>query len=171
MCAVCRSRHSSLAISSRIGGRCFHSIKFPFRCICSCYRIPEQIKAQDYSEEEEKYLSKLVLLLGGDSRRMNNLDNQSPPLDRRKRAEINAFARREGEEGERREGRRGRRWKRKKMEEEKGDEVEAVEEEEEMYRTMQQAVSAWVAIGDGHASIGGGKKRLREATTQNPHKP
>ncbi|RRT76895.1 hypothetical protein B296_00029509 [Ensete ventricosum] len=159
--------------------------------------LKEQIKAQDYSEEEEKYLSKLVLLLGGDSRRMNNLDNQSPPLDRRKRAEINAFARRllghvpwedfdkktelyasatvqllwEGWLNGGRGGGKKRRKKRKKMEEEKGDEVEAVEEEEEMYRTMQQAVSAWVAIGDGHASIGGGKKRLREAMTQNPHKP
>lgn len=55
--------------------------------------LKEQIKAQDFSEEEEQYLSKLVLLLG-DSRRINNLDNQSPPLDQRKRAEINAFARR-----------------------------------------------------------------------------
>lgn len=55
--------------------------------------LKEQIKTQDFSEEEEQYLSKLVLLLG-DSRRINNLDNQSPPLDQRKRAEINAFARR-----------------------------------------------------------------------------
>lgn len=63
---------------------------------------------------------------------------------------------REGEEGERRK----RRNKRKKMEEEKGDEVEAVEEAGKMYRTMQQAVGAWVATGDGHASIGGGKEML-----------
>lgn len=59
---------------------------------------------------------------------------------------------REGEEGERR--------KRKKMEEEKGDEVEAVEEVGKMYHTMQQAVGAWVATGDRHVSIGGGKKCL-----------
>lgn len=53
------------------------------------------------------------------------------------------------------------------MEEEKGDEVEAVEEAGKMYHTMQQAVGAWVATGDRHVSIGGGKKCLWEATTQN----
>jgi transcriptional antiterminator len=55
--------------------------------------IKEQIKAENFSEEEENYLCKLVLLLG-DSERVKNLTSQVPPLNERKRAEINAFARR-----------------------------------------------------------------------------
>ncbi|XP_008796032.2 uncharacterized membrane protein At3g27390-like [Phoenix dactylifera] len=55
--------------------------------------IKEQIKAEKFSEEEENYLSKLVLLLG-DSKRLKNLNAQSPQLNERRRAEINAFARR-----------------------------------------------------------------------------
>ncbi|KAJ4761927.1 transmembrane protein [Rhynchospora pubera] len=55
--------------------------------------IKDQLKAENFSEEEESYLCKLVLLLG-DSERVKNLTSQVPPLNERKRAEINAFARR-----------------------------------------------------------------------------
>ncbi|XP_078172385.1 putative membrane protein At3g27390 isoform X3 [Carex rostrata] len=55
--------------------------------------IKEQLKAENFSEEEENYLCKLVLLLG-DSERVKNLTSLVPPLNERKRAEINAFARR-----------------------------------------------------------------------------
>lgn len=55
--------------------------------------IKEQIKAENFSEEEENYLSKLVLL-HGDSKRLKNLNARSPPLNERRRAEIDAFARR-----------------------------------------------------------------------------
>ncbi|KAJ3675476.1 hypothetical protein LUZ60_004518 [Juncus effusus] len=55
--------------------------------------IKDQIRAENFSQEEENYLSKLVLLLG-DSERMKNLTTQIPPLNERKRAEIDAFARR-----------------------------------------------------------------------------
>ncbi|THU70804.1 hypothetical protein C4D60_Mb08t28860 [Musa balbisiana] len=55
--------------------------------------IKEQIKAEKFTEEEEIYLSKLVLL-HGDSKRLNNLNAQSSSSDQRKRAEIDALARR-----------------------------------------------------------------------------
>lgn len=55
--------------------------------------LKDQIKAQNLSEVEEQYLSRLVLLLG-DSERLNNLNDQLPPLEQRRQAEIHAFARR-----------------------------------------------------------------------------
>ncbi|ESQ32733.1 hypothetical protein EUTSA_v10004240mg [Eutrema salsugineum] len=57
--------------------------------------LKEQMKATNLSEEEEEYLGRLVLLYG-DSERLKNsyADSASPPLTERKRAEIDAFARR-----------------------------------------------------------------------------
>lgn len=55
--------------------------------------LKDQIKAQNFSEAEEQYLSRLVLLLG-DSKRLNNINDQLPPLEQRRQAEIHAFARR-----------------------------------------------------------------------------
>ncbi|KAG6486098.1 uncharacterized membrane protein At3g27390-like [Zingiber officinale] len=55
--------------------------------------LKDQIKAQNFSEAEEQYLSRLVLLLG-DSKRLNNIHDQLPPLEQRRQAEIHAFARR-----------------------------------------------------------------------------
>ncbi|CAL9768475.1 unnamed protein product, partial [Musa acuminata subsp. burmannicoides] len=55
--------------------------------------IKEKIKDEKFTEEEEIYLSKLVLL-HGDSKRLNNLNAQSSSSDQRKRAEIDALARR-----------------------------------------------------------------------------
>ncbi|OAY86031.1 putative membrane protein [Ananas comosus] len=55
--------------------------------------IKDQIKAENFTEEEENYLCKLVLLIG-DSARLKNLSTLVPPTDQRKRAEIDAFARR-----------------------------------------------------------------------------
>ncbi|WOL14363.1 hypothetical protein Cni_G23143 [Canna indica] len=55
--------------------------------------LKEQIKADHFSEEEEQYFSKMVLLLG-DSKRLKKLNAQSQPLDERKQVEIDAFARR-----------------------------------------------------------------------------
>lgn len=55
--------------------------------------IKDQIKAENFTEEEENYLCKLVLLIG-DSTRLKNLSTLVPPTDERKRAEIDAFARR-----------------------------------------------------------------------------
>ncbi|CAL9131865.1 unnamed protein product [Musa textilis] len=55
--------------------------------------IKQQIKAEKFTEDEEIYLSKLVLL-HGDSKRLHNLNAQSLSSDQRKRAEIDALARR-----------------------------------------------------------------------------
>ncbi|XP_073007086.1 uncharacterized membrane protein At3g27390-like isoform X1 [Typha latifolia] len=55
--------------------------------------IREQIKAEKFSEEEQNYLSKFVLLIG-DSKRLKNLVTQMPSLSDRKRGEIDAFSRR-----------------------------------------------------------------------------
>ncbi|XP_022774322.1 uncharacterized membrane protein At3g27390-like isoform X2 [Durio zibethinus] len=53
--------------------------------------LKEQIKAQNLSEEEEDYFGKLVLLCG-DPARLKNID--SPSESERKRAELDALARR-----------------------------------------------------------------------------
>ncbi|GKV07857.1 hypothetical protein SLEP1_g19566 [Rubroshorea leprosula] len=55
--------------------------------------IKEQIKAENLSEEEEEYLGKLVLLCG-DPARLKNSNIGSPPESERKRAELDALARR-----------------------------------------------------------------------------
>uniref|UniRef100_A0A1J3HE13 Putative membrane protein n=1 Tax=Noccaea caerulescens TaxID=107243 RepID=A0A1J3HE13_NOCCA len=57
--------------------------------------LKEQLKATNLSEEEEEYLGRLVLLYG-DSERLKDsyVDFVSPPLTERKRAELDAFARR-----------------------------------------------------------------------------
>jgi len=54
--------------------------------------MKEQIRLKNFTEEEEDYLSKLVLLLS-DPERLNTLA-VSPPENDQKRAEINAVARR-----------------------------------------------------------------------------
>ncbi|KDP46362.1 hypothetical protein JCGZ_10202 [Jatropha curcas] len=55
--------------------------------------IKEQIKAQNLSEEEEDYLCKLVLL-NGDPLKLKNRNIGPPPESERKRAELDALARR-----------------------------------------------------------------------------
>jgi len=57
--------------------------------------LKEQMKATNLSEEEEEYLGRLVLLYG-DAERLKDsyVDFVSPPLTERKRAELDAFARR-----------------------------------------------------------------------------
>ncbi|WOL01332.1 hypothetical protein Cni_G10048 [Canna indica] len=55
--------------------------------------LKDQIKAENFSEEEEKYFSKLVLL-HGDPVRLQNLNAQARALDKLKQAKIDAFARR-----------------------------------------------------------------------------
>ncbi|CAH8361048.1 unnamed protein product [Eruca vesicaria subsp. sativa] len=57
--------------------------------------LKEQMKATNLSEEEEEYLGRLVLLYG-DSERLKNsyAESASPTLTERKRAELDAFARR-----------------------------------------------------------------------------
>ena len=55
--------------------------------------IKDQIKAENLSEEEEDYFSKLVLL-SGDPVRLKNSNIGSPPESERKRAELDALARR-----------------------------------------------------------------------------
>ncbi|XVF13979.1 hypothetical protein REPUB_Repub09cG0016800 [Reevesia pubescens] len=55
--------------------------------------LKEQIKAENLSEEEEDYLGKLVLLCGDPARlKISNIG--SPPESERKRAELDAIARR-----------------------------------------------------------------------------
>lgn len=55
--------------------------------------IKDQIKAENLSEAEEDYFSKLVLLCG-DPERLKNSYIGSPPASERKRAELEALARR-----------------------------------------------------------------------------
>lgn len=55
--------------------------------------LKEQIKAENLSEAEEDYLGKLVLL-SGDPVRLKISNIGSPPESERKRAELDAFARR-----------------------------------------------------------------------------
>ncbi|XVF60146.1 hypothetical protein PTKIN_Ptkin08bG0020500 [Pterospermum kingtungense] len=55
--------------------------------------LKEQIKAENLTEEEEDYLGKLVLLCG-DPARLKVSDIGSPPESERKRAELDAVARR-----------------------------------------------------------------------------
>ncbi|KAK8963022.1 hypothetical protein KSP40_PGU018516 [Platanthera guangdongensis] len=55
--------------------------------------IKEQIRVKNFTEEEEGYLCKLVLLLGHPDR-LNLMTTASSPLNERRRAEINAIARR-----------------------------------------------------------------------------
>ncbi|VVB04214.1 unnamed protein product [Arabis nemorensis] len=57
--------------------------------------LKEQLKATNLSDEEEKYLGRLILLFG-DAERVKSLNanSASPPLTERKRAEFEAFARR-----------------------------------------------------------------------------
>jgi hypothetical protein len=55
--------------------------------------IKEQIKAENFTEEEEEYLKKRVLMIGEPSNLKDTLPHV-PSLNERKRAEIDAFARR-----------------------------------------------------------------------------
>lgn len=55
--------------------------------------LKDQIKAENLSEAEEDYFSKLVLL-SGDPLRLKNSNIGSPPESERKRAELDALARR-----------------------------------------------------------------------------
>jgi hypothetical protein len=55
--------------------------------------IKEQIKAENLSEEEEEYLKMRVLLAGDPSRLKGSLPHV-PSLTERKKADIDAFARR-----------------------------------------------------------------------------
>lgn len=55
--------------------------------------LKDQIKAENLSEAEEDYFSKLVLL-SGDPVRLKNSNIGSPPESERKRAELDALARR-----------------------------------------------------------------------------
>ncbi|XP_006652429.1 uncharacterized membrane protein At3g27390-like isoform X2 [Oryza brachyantha] len=55
--------------------------------------IKEQIKAENFTEEEEEYLKMRVLLIGDPDRAKGSLSHV-PSLDERKKAEIDAFARR-----------------------------------------------------------------------------
>ena len=57
--------------------------------------LKEQMKASNLTDEEEEYLGRLVLLYG-DSERLKSsyADSSSPLLTERKRAELDAFARR-----------------------------------------------------------------------------
>ncbi|KAK1290742.1 putative membrane protein [Acorus calamus] len=60
--------------------------------------IKEQIKVENFSEAEENYLCKLVLLIG-DSKRLKSLNAGMNFENEQRRAEIDAFARR-GSRGE-----------------------------------------------------------------------
>jgi hypothetical protein len=55
--------------------------------------IKDQIKSENFTEEEEAYLEKQVLLISDPKRIKENLI-RLPPLSERKQAEIEAFARR-----------------------------------------------------------------------------
>lgn len=55
--------------------------------------MKDQIIAENLFEEEEKYLGKLVLL-SGDPLRLKNSNIGTPPESERKRAELDALARR-----------------------------------------------------------------------------
>ncbi|KAG2566987.1 hypothetical protein PVAP13_7NG228000 [Panicum virgatum] len=55
--------------------------------------IKEQIKAENFTEEEEEYL-KMRVLLAGDPNRLKGALPEVPSLNERKKAEIDAFARR-----------------------------------------------------------------------------
>ena len=55
--------------------------------------IKEQIKAENFTEEEEEYLKMRVLMVGEPSSLKGTLPHV-PSLNERKRAEIDAFARR-----------------------------------------------------------------------------
>lgn len=55
--------------------------------------IKDQIKAENLSEAEESYFRKLVLL-SGDSVRLKDANIGPPPESERKRAELDALARR-----------------------------------------------------------------------------
>ncbi|KAG6736506.1 hypothetical protein POTOM_060646 [Populus tomentosa] len=55
--------------------------------------IKDQIKAENLSEEEEEYLGRLVLL-NGDPTKLKSLNTGPPPESERKRAELDALARR-----------------------------------------------------------------------------
>ena len=55
--------------------------------------IKDQIKADNLSEEEESYFCKLVLL-SGDPARLKASDIGQPPESERRRAELEALARR-----------------------------------------------------------------------------
>ncbi|KAI5604630.1 hypothetical protein POPTR_001G338900v4 [Populus trichocarpa] len=55
--------------------------------------IKDQIKAENLSEEEEGYLGRLVLL-NGDPTKLKSLNSGPPPESERKRAELDALARR-----------------------------------------------------------------------------
>lgn len=55
--------------------------------------IKEQIKAENYTEEEEAYLGKHVLLISDPKRLKENVPHL-PSLNEQKQAEIDAFARR-----------------------------------------------------------------------------
>lgn len=55
--------------------------------------IKDQIRAENLSESEEKYLYRLVLL-SGDPERLKNSTTVTPPESERRQAEIEALARR-----------------------------------------------------------------------------
>ena len=55
--------------------------------------IKEQIKAENFTEEEEEYLKMRVLMVGEPSNLKGTLPHV-PSLNERKKAEIDAFARR-----------------------------------------------------------------------------
>jgi len=55
--------------------------------------IKEQTKAENFTEEEEEYL-KMRVLLAGDPNRLKGALPEVPSLNERKKAEIDAFARR-----------------------------------------------------------------------------
>lgn len=55
--------------------------------------IKEQIKAENLTDDEEKYLRKLVLF-NGDPQRLKNSNIGSPPETAQKQAELDALARR-----------------------------------------------------------------------------
>ncbi|KAJ6949396.1 hypothetical protein NC651_003399 [Populus alba x Populus x berolinensis] len=55
--------------------------------------IKDQIKAENLSEEEEEFLGRLVLL-NGDPTKLKSLNTGPPPESERKRAELDALARR-----------------------------------------------------------------------------
>jgi hypothetical protein len=55
--------------------------------------IKEQIKAENFTEQEEEYLKMRVLLVGNPDRTKGTLPHVSS-LNERKKAEIDAFARR-----------------------------------------------------------------------------
>lgn len=55
--------------------------------------MKQQIKTKSLSEEEERYLQDLVLL-NGDPERLERWSTGSPPTSERRRAEVDALARR-----------------------------------------------------------------------------